>query len=176
MSSILVVEDDRSTRQLLMEVLKTAGFSVTSAKDGVDALKRLRAGSYDLMLLDVWMPKMNGLDVLAALPEEGARPRVVVMTADDTPETLLKVVREQACRYVVKPVEPEALVELLREVLAQTAVAPGSRWCRPGLTGSSCWCRASARRWIESRASCRTSRPICRPTSGSRLVTHFGSC
>jgi CheY-like chemotaxis protein len=60
MSSILVVEDERSTRQLLTEMLKTAGFSVTSAKDGVDALKRVRAGSYDLMLLDVWMPKMNG--------------------------------------------------------------------------------------------------------------------
>jgi CheY-like chemotaxis protein/anti-sigma regulatory factor (Ser/Thr protein kinase) len=104
-------------------MLKTAGFSVTSAKDGVDALKRLRAGSYDLMLLDVWMPKMNGLDVLAALPKEGARPRVVVMTADDTPETLLRAVREQAWRYVAKPVEPQALVELLHEVLAQTAVA-----------------------------------------------------
>jgi len=124
MSSILVVEDDRSTRQLLTEMLKTAGFSVTSAKDGVDALKRLRAGSYDLMLLDVWMPKMNGLDVLAALPKEGARPRVVVMTSDDTPETLLRAVREQAWRYVAKPVEPQALVELLHEVLAQTAVAP----------------------------------------------------
>jgi CheY-like chemotaxis protein/anti-sigma regulatory factor (Ser/Thr protein kinase) len=96
---------------------------VASAKDGVEALKCLGAGSYDLMLLDVWMPEMNGLDVLAALPKEGGRPRVVVMTADDTPETLLKVVREQACRYVSKPVEPAALVELLHEVLAQTAVA-----------------------------------------------------
>jgi response regulator receiver domain-containing protein len=75
------------------------------------------------MLLDVWMPNMNGLDVLAALPKEGARPKVVVLTADDTPETLLKVVREQAWRYVAKPVEPEALVELLHEVLSQTAVA-----------------------------------------------------
>jgi DNA-binding NarL/FixJ family response regulator len=67
---------------------------------------------------------MNGLDVLAALPKEGARPRVVVMTSDDTPETLLRAVREQAWRYVAKPVEPQALVELLRAVLAQTAVAP----------------------------------------------------
>jgi DNA-binding NtrC family response regulator len=75
----------------------------------VDALKRLRAGSYDLMLLDGWMPKMNGLDVLAALPKEGPRPRVVVMTSDDTPETLLRAVREQAWRYVAKPVEPQAL-------------------------------------------------------------------
>ena len=67
-----------STRQLLTEMLKTAGFSVASAKDGVDALKLLRAGSSDLMLLDVWMPKMNGLDVLAALPKDGARPRTGV--------------------------------------------------------------------------------------------------
>jgi len=122
MSSVLIVEDDRSTRLFLEETLKTAGFTVASAKDGVEALKRLRAGSYDLMLLDVWMPKMNGLEVLAALPKEGARPRVVVMTADDTPETMLKVVREQAWRYVAKPVEPEALIELLHEVLAQTVV------------------------------------------------------
>ena len=125
MSSILIVEDDRSACLFLAETLKAAGFTVASAMDGVEALKCLRAGSYDLMLLDVWMPKMNGLDVLAALPKEGARPKVVVMTADDTPETLLKVVREQAWRYVAKPVEPEALVELLREVLAQTAVARG---------------------------------------------------
>ena len=123
MSSILIVEDDRSTCLFLAETLKAAGFTVASAKDGVEALKCLGAGSYDLMLLDVWMPGMNGLDVLAALPKEGARPRVVVMTADDTPETLLKVVREQACRYVSKPVEPEALVELLHDVLAQTATA-----------------------------------------------------
>ena len=123
MSSILIVEDDRSTSLFLAETLKAAGFTVASAKDGVDALKCLGAGSYDLMLLDLWMPEMNGLDVLAALPEEGGRPRVVVMTADDTPETLLKVVREQACRYVSKPVEPEALVELLHDVLAQTATA-----------------------------------------------------
>src|SRR6476646_12200506 len=112
MSSILIVEEERSTSLFLAETLKAAGFTVASAHDGVEALECLRAGSYDLMLLDVWMPKMSGLDVLAALPKEGARPRVVVMTSDDTPETLLRAVREQACRYVSKPVEPEALVEL----------------------------------------------------------------
>jgi DNA-binding response OmpR family regulator len=56
MSSILIVEDDRSTSLFLAETLKAAGFTVASAKDGVDALKCLGAGSYDLMLLDVWMP------------------------------------------------------------------------------------------------------------------------
>src|SRR5690349_9090384 len=105
MSSILIVEDDRAASLFLAETLKDAGFTVASANDGVDALECLRTGSYDLMLLDVWMPKMTGLDVLAALPKDGTRPKVVVMTADDTPETLLKVVREQAWRYVAKPVD-----------------------------------------------------------------------
>ena len=88
MSSILIVEDDRSTCLFLAETLKAAGFTVASAKDGVEALKCLGAGSYDLMLLDVWMPEMNGLDVLAALPKEGGRPKVVVMTSRDSTKTI----------------------------------------------------------------------------------------
>ena len=124
MSSILVVEDDRSTRQLLTETLKTAGFSVASAKDGVDALKRLRAGSYDLMLLDVWMPKMNGLDVLAALPKEGARPRVVVMTWTTRRKRCSRRSANRRGGTWRSPSSQQALVELLHEVLAQTAVAP----------------------------------------------------
>ena len=116
------------------------------------------------MLLDVWMPKMNGLDVLAARPQEGARPRVVVMTSDDTPETLLRAVREQASRYVAKPVEPQALVELLREVLAQTAVAPGLKWCQRDRTRCSVRCIETgyrARAWIGFRGVAEMKVPAC---------------
>ena len=72
------------------------------------ASKRSRpsVGPFDLLLLDVWMPRMNGLDLLAKLRDREDRPRVVVMTSDDAPETLLKAVREQAFKYVHKPVEP----------------------------------------------------------------------
>jgi CheY-like chemotaxis protein len=59
MSSILIVEDDRSTSLFLAETLKAAGFTIASAKDGVEALKCLRAGCYDVIPLDVWRPKMN---------------------------------------------------------------------------------------------------------------------
>jgi CheY-like chemotaxis protein/anti-sigma regulatory factor (Ser/Thr protein kinase) len=117
MSKILVVDDDRTTRYVLQNVLKDAGFSTSVAKDGVDALKAMRADRFDLLLLDVWMPRMNGFDVLAKLRTRKARPRVVVMTSDDTPETLLKAVREQAFRYVHKPVETTALLTTVREAL-----------------------------------------------------------
>jgi CheY-like chemotaxis protein/anti-sigma regulatory factor (Ser/Thr protein kinase) len=116
-TKILVVDDDRTTRLVLSKVLTGAGFTTSVAKDGIDALKALRARRFDVLLLDVWMPRMNGLDLLSRLRNEKTRPRVVVMTSDDAPETLLKAVREQAFKYVHKPVDSDALLETVRDVL-----------------------------------------------------------
>jgi len=118
MNTILVVDDDKVTRHVLSTVLTNAGFSTSVASDGAEALDMLRTTPFDLLLLDVWMPRMTGLDLLAELRAIDARPRVIVMTSDEAPETLLKVVREQAFRYVHKPVEAVQLVETVREVLA----------------------------------------------------------
>jgi CheY-like chemotaxis protein/anti-sigma regulatory factor (Ser/Thr protein kinase) len=117
MSKILVVDDDQTTRFVIRKMLTSAGFSASQAKDGVEALETLRSRRFDLMLLDVWMPRMNGLDLLAELRTIEAPPRVVVMTSDDAPETLLKAVREQAFMYVHKPVEPPTLLKAVREAL-----------------------------------------------------------
>ena len=117
MSRILVVDDDRTTRHVLSKVLTGAGFTTAVAKDGVEALKALKAGRFDVLLLDVWMPRMNGLDLLSKLRNDKTKPRIVVMTSDDAPETLLKAVREQAFRYVHKPVESDVLLQTVRDVL-----------------------------------------------------------
>ena len=117
MSRILVVDDDRVTRHVLTRVLTDAGFETNVAEDGVEALDALRNQRFDLLLLDVWMPRMSGLDVLAKLRSRKDRPRVVVMTSDDTPETMLSAVRDQAFMYVHKPIEPPALLEKVRAAL-----------------------------------------------------------
>jgi CheY-like chemotaxis protein/anti-sigma regulatory factor (Ser/Thr protein kinase) len=124
MSRILVVDDDKTTRHVLRSVLTSAGFSTSVATDGVEALELLDAGRFDLLLLDVWMPRMNGLELLARLRNAEARPRIVVMTSDDAPETLLKAVREQAFRYVHKPVESAALLETIRAALDEPETPP----------------------------------------------------
>lgn len=124
MHRILVVEDDRATRHLLAGLLKAANFSVATAQDGANALRRLKTQSFDLMLLDIWMPRMTGLELLAKLRHEPARPKVVVMTSDDAPETLLQAVRDQAYQYISKPIEPKTLVELIRRVLAAPPASP----------------------------------------------------
>jgi CheY-like chemotaxis protein/anti-sigma regulatory factor (Ser/Thr protein kinase) len=124
MTKILVVDDDKATRHVLQGVLKNAGFSTSVAKDGVEALNALRTRRFDLLLLDVWMPRMNGLDLLAKLRDVKARPRVVVMTSDDAPETLLKAVREQAFKYVHKPVESPVLLQAVRDTLEAPDTPP----------------------------------------------------
>src|SRR5688572_3302918 len=117
--AILVVDDDRATRHLTRTVLAKAGYKVRVAPDGAQALTRLRTGTFDLMLLDVWMPRMDGLQLLARLKGRKRTPRIIVMTSDDTPETLLQAIRQRAFQYVRKPVEPQALRTLVRDVLAR---------------------------------------------------------
>ena len=121
---ILVVDDDRGTRHLLRSLLTRAGFIVTAAKDGTDALAALRSRSFDIMLLDVWMPRMDGLELLDRLEKRKHRPRVIVLTSDDAPETLLKAVRRRAFTYLHKPIEPIALLQTVRETLKAPDVPP----------------------------------------------------
>jgi CheY-like chemotaxis protein/anti-sigma regulatory factor (Ser/Thr protein kinase) len=125
MEQILVVEDDRAIRHLVSEILKGAGYGVELAEDGIEAIEKLKNARYDLMLLDIWMPKMNGLDVLAQLRHDPAAPRVIVMTADNTPETMLRALRDQAYRCVAKPFQTKTLLDTVRNALAAgTAPSP----------------------------------------------------
>jgi CheY-like chemotaxis protein/anti-sigma regulatory factor (Ser/Thr protein kinase) len=124
MKKILVVEDERATRHLLGKVLEGAGYDVKLVDDGVAALEALRGATFDLMLLDVWMPRMSGLEVLATMRSENLRAKTVVMTSDGTPETILRAVRDQAYHYVGKPLNPDDLLEMVRNSLSAKPLPP----------------------------------------------------
>ena len=123
-TSILVVDDDRTTRHLTRTTLAKAGYAVRVAQDGAEALSRMRGKKFDLVLLDVWMPRMDGLAVLDRMKRLKTRPRVIVMTSDDAPQTVLKAIRRQAYQYVHKPVEPAALVSIVRDALKSAPEPP----------------------------------------------------
>ena len=120
---ILIVDDDRALRHVLGELLKAAGHTVDQAADGHEALIRLDGGTYDLVLLDIGLPGVSGLDVLAQTRLAPAPPIVIMMTADDTPETLLTAVRRQAYRYLRKPFAPTAIIEVVDEAIGAAAAA-----------------------------------------------------
>ncbi len=124
MAQILLVEDERVTRHRIQKMLEDAGYDVTPATNGKEALSCLDKETFDLMLLDIWMPEMNGLDVLNELSNGASCPKVVVMTADDTPQTLVDAVRHQAYQYLAKPVEPDELLAVVEKAIQKTEPPP----------------------------------------------------
>jgi CheY-like chemotaxis protein/anti-sigma regulatory factor (Ser/Thr protein kinase) len=124
MNRILVVEDDPHNRAVIRELLEGSGFAITTASDGMEALERLRQEQFDLILVDVWMPRLSGIELLRSLRVEAKTPpRVVVMTADDTTKTVLDALREQAYQYIAKPFNPGVLLDLVKNALAAPAEA-----------------------------------------------------
>jgi CheY-like chemotaxis protein/anti-sigma regulatory factor (Ser/Thr protein kinase) len=120
---ILVVDDDRALRHALATLLSDAGYTVVQAGDGPGALASLGTTPADLLLLDLGLPGMSGLDVLGRVRALASPPRVVVVTADDTPGTLLKAIGGQVDGYVTKPFAPGGIVEVIDEVLAKPPAA-----------------------------------------------------
>jgi CheY-like chemotaxis protein/anti-sigma regulatory factor (Ser/Thr protein kinase) len=123
-SRILVADDEDSIRELLSRALTEKGYAVETAKDGAEALERVERQQYNLVLLDIWMPRMNGLEVLSRLHKRPSPPRVIVMTADNTPETLLHAVKEEAYQCMAKPFEMHSMTDLVERVLTSSAQAP----------------------------------------------------
>jgi len=115
-SKVLVVDDDRALNHVLAELLRQAGFTVASAADGTSALKCIEGESFDIVLLDIGLPRMSGLDVLQRIQSMTSPPRVLIMTADETPSTVLGAVKGQAYRYLSKPLKPKSVVELVEEM------------------------------------------------------------
>ena len=120
---VLVVDDDRALNHVLVELLKRAGFVVSSATDGAAAAKSIEEETFDIVLLDLNLPKMSGLEVLQHIRSKESAPKVLVMTADETPETVLRTVKDQAYRFVSKPLKPKAVVELVEQMAREDAPA-----------------------------------------------------
>jgi CheY-like chemotaxis protein len=114
---ILVVEDDITLGKMIARLLQEEGLSATVVGTGADALRAVRERRFELVLMDVGLPDRSGLDVLADMRQLDSPPRVVVLTADRTPETVLRAAREQAWRYLAKPVEAGMLLEVVHRAL-----------------------------------------------------------
>jgi len=123
-AEVLVADDDRTTRFAISSMLKKAGYAVTAVKNGAEALRNIQRRSFDLAFLDIWMPQLTGLEVLARVRAGESHPKIVIMTSDGTPETLLRAVREQAYEYLSKPFPPKDAVEVAQRALKENASPP----------------------------------------------------
>ena len=114
---VLIVDDDPDIHVLLASMLAPAGCSVEAAADGEAALTKLEAARYDLVLTDVLMPGMDGLDLLQKIHERSPATPVVVMTAQNTPETVVRSIREKAFTYFSKPFSESTVLDIVTNAM-----------------------------------------------------------
>lgn len=116
MNKILIIDDDEELCELVSEYLGVEGFEVESVNDGETGLKRALTGEYDMAILDVMLPKMNGFDVLRNLREESALPVIMLTARGDDMERIVGL-EIGADDYLPKPFNPRELAARLRAIL-----------------------------------------------------------
>ena len=114
---VLVVEDEPSTRLGLTELVRTWGFTTDSAGDGEEALRRITVFRPSIIISDLVMPRMGGLELLRALQDDGGDFTVVILTAQGTVETAVEAIKAGAYDYLTKPIEPQRLKILLEKIV-----------------------------------------------------------
>jgi DNA-binding response OmpR family regulator len=118
MAHLLVADDDPGVRQYLVTVLERDGHVVDTAEDGEQAFRALRDVDFDLVVIDVHMPKLTGLEVLERLHEAGREIRAIVLTGDETPDVVIGAAEQQAIRYLSKPIRPDTLTAQVHAALS----------------------------------------------------------
>jgi two-component system response regulator PilR (NtrC family) len=117
--SILIVDDEEIIRDSLSFILKKEGFEVQEAQNGRVALDLVKKGSFDLIITDLEMPEMKGIELLEQVGRISAETMVVIITAYGSIDTAIEALRRGAVDYVLKPVEFDELLVRVRRLLAQ---------------------------------------------------------
>ncbi len=123
-TTVLVVEDDSALREALCSTLEMAGYQVTAAADGGDALAKLEREPVGMVVSDVHMKPMDGHHLLHRLKERHPNLPVVLMTAYGNVESAVRAMRDGAADYLVKPFEGEVLVNMVHRYLSQGEANP----------------------------------------------------
>ena len=121
---VLLVDDDPAVRRDYGRLLRALGCTVATAVDGVDAVAQLGAGAFDLVVSDIGMPGLSGLDFLRAVRERDLDVPVVLITGAPDLEGAVAAVEYGAFRYLTKPVPMATLGQVVRQAIHLHALAP----------------------------------------------------
>jgi len=134
MSSILVIDDKDSMRQMLSKTLESEGYEVETAKDGEGGLKKAKEKRYDLVLADLKLPKMDGLEVLSSLKELDPEVGIIMMTAYGTIESAVEAMKQGAFDFLTKPFDTDYLNVLIKRALENRRLVAENILLREELT------------------------------------------
>lgn len=118
--SILIIDDEQEIRESLEQLLSLEGYAATSAPTAGEGLKKLEDHFYDLALLDITLPDLNGLEVLKAIKRDSADTGVIMITAFDSSQLAFQASKEGAESYITKPWDNDKLLLEIRNTLAKS--------------------------------------------------------
>lgn len=119
MTTILIVDDSRMSRRVLRKILEPTGYRIIEAEDGLSGLERFYLDKPDLVMLDLTMKGMHGLEVLQKLREIDNRVQIVVATADIQDMTRDQAIEQGANGFIAKPFSEEAVLETIKNLLRE---------------------------------------------------------
>jgi len=122
MSNILIIDDEKSIRKTLGEILSYEGYKIDEASDGEEGLKKYREKTYDVVLCDIKMPKIDGLDFLEKSREINADVPIIMISGHGTIETAVEAVKKGAFDYISKPPDLNRLLITIRNAIDKTSL------------------------------------------------------
>ncbi len=125
--SILIVDDEPGIRETLSAVLEDEGYEVNAVKSGEECLRLIKQRGFDLVLLDVWLPRMDGIDTLKCLRAEGAECVVVMISGHATIETAVRATKLGAFDFIEKPLSIDKLLVVVRNALKHAELEQSNR-------------------------------------------------
>jgi two-component system nitrogen regulation response regulator NtrX len=133
MSTILVVDDEPGIRTTVKDILEDERYSVLTAEDGLLALETIREKTVQLVILDVWLPRMGGMDVLATIKRDYTDIEVIVISGHANIDIAVRAVKEGAFDFLEKPISLDKLLTVVRNALQVAALKRENRTLRSTL-------------------------------------------
>jgi DNA-binding NtrC family response regulator len=122
MPSILIIDDERAIRKTLTEILGFEGYKIDEASDGEEGLRKFREKSYDLVLCDIKMPKLDGLEFLEKAKEINGEVPIIIISGHGNIETAVEAVKKGAYDYISKPPDLNRMLITLRNAMDKTSL------------------------------------------------------
>ncbi|MEZ4600430.1 MAG: sigma-54 dependent transcriptional regulator [Syntrophotaleaceae bacterium] len=135
LSQILVIDDEPSNREAISLLLSSAGYQVQTAESGEDALLILQKNPFEVILTDLFLPGVSGIDILKKVKEDAPFTSVILITGKASAETAVEAMKEGAFDYITKPVHLEKLKVVISKALEKSRLLAENRYLKQQLRG-----------------------------------------
>ncbi len=117
MAKILIVDDEKDLAEMLAAILEIKGYQTKFVVDGYKAIEETRKTHYDLIIMDIKMPEINGVETFIKIKEIDPKVKVTMMTGFAVEELISEAIKQGACGCIHKPFKPEKVIEMIGSLL-----------------------------------------------------------